>query len=201
MEQNEVDQNLPNSESIANIELPSDSFLQSSYAQNNMGSESFIPDIREKVFYIWYNNNRPGFLKTKQLIKEHLPNIELPQDWSLKDWIADFNARAFDLDQRIHEQIEAIVISEKVEMMKRHATTALTMQDMALEYLTSHKNDIAPTSAIRLLVEGIRIERESRGIPEALEKMSKLTDEEILSEIKQLMTSTSVKLEEVNADS
>ena len=201
MEQKEAEKNLPNSEATVNTELPSDSFVRSSYAQNNMGSSTYAPDIREQVFYIWYNHGRPGYAKTKQLIKEFLPDTEMPNDWSIKDWVADFNARAFDLDKRVHEQIEAMVIAEKVEMMKRHAKTSLGMQEMALEYLNNHKTDLAPASAIRLLVEGIRIERESRGIPEALEKMSKLTDQEILDEIKQLMTSTSVKIEEVNADS
>ena len=165
-----------------------------------MGSESFNPDIREKVFYIWYNNGRPGFLKTKSLIKEHLPDAEMPNDWSLKEWITDFNARAFDLDQRVHEEVEAMVIAEKVQMMKRHAEIGLLMQNKALVYL-EHATDITSAVAVRLLVEGLRVERESRGIPEAIEKMSKLTDEEILNEIKQLMTSTSVKLEEVNANS
>lgn len=200
MELDEVDKNSPNSESTANTELPSDSFLKSSYAQNNVGSDAFIPDIREKVFYIWYNNGRPGFLKTKGLIREHLPDVELPSDWTLKEWIADFNARAYDLDQRVHEEVEALVIAEKVEMMKRHAQIGLLMQNRALEYLQT-ASDITSAVAVRLLVEGLRVERESRGIPEAIEKMSKLTDEEILTEIKQLMTSTSVKLEEVDANS
>lgn len=200
MEQNEAEKNSPTSEVIVNTNPKSDSFLKSSYAMNNMGSEEFKPDVREKAFYLWYNNDRPGFAKFKELLKSTIPD-DLPNDWSLKDWISDFNARAYELDQQVHEEVEALVIAEKVEMLKRHALTGVQMQDIAWKWLNSFSTSMKAGDAIRLLVEGIRIEKESKGIPEALEKMYKLTDDELLEEIKQLMTSSSLTKEEVDADS
>lgn len=201
MEQEEAEKNLQDLEIIVNTNPASDSFLHSSYAQNNMGSEDFKPDVREKAFYLWYNNNRPGFLKFKELLKQNLTEEDIPVDWSIKDWITDFNTRAYELDRQVHEQVEAVVIAEKVEMMRRHAKTGKYMQNVSLQYISDHLDQLNPNTALRLLVEGVRIEKESRGIPEALLKMSKLTDDEILEEIKQLMTSSSVTLEEVDADS
>lgn len=201
MGRNKAEKNSQDLEIIVNTNPASDSFLQSSYAQNNMGSETFNPDVREKAFYIWYNNGRPGHSKLKELLKSSIPEKELPNEWSIREWVTDFNSRAYELDKQVHEQVEAIVIAEKVEMMKRHAKVGVQMQDLAIEYILAHKYDLKTPVAVRLLVEGIRIERESRGIPEALEKMSKLTDEELLEEIKQLMTSSSVTLEEVDATS
>jgi hypothetical protein len=200
MEQDEVEKNSQDSDITPNTELP-DSFLNSSYAMSNVGSDTYNPDLREKVFYLWYNNGRPGFVKTKELINLNLPDEIHPNDWSLKDWLSDFNLRAFELDKRIHEQLDAVVIAEKVEMMKRHAKTGKYMQNIALQYIKDHLEGLSPTTSLRMLVEGVRIERESRGIPEALEKMLKMSDEDLMTEIKQLLTSSSVTLEDIDADS
>ena len=75
------------------------------------------------------------------------------------------------------------------------------MQNLSLEYLEAHADDLTSAGAVRLLVEGIRIERESKGVPEALEKMSKMSDADLLEEVKKLATSSSVTLERWDADS
>lgn len=183
-----------------NIES-SDSFLLSSYARNNTGSDNHNPDLREKVFYLWYNNGRPGFAKTKELIISQLPDEVIPNDWSIKEWLSDFNLRAYDLDKRIHEQLDAVVVAEKVEMLKRHAKTGRYMQNVALQYLKDHLTELSANTSLRMLIEGVRIEKDSLGIPEALEKMTKMTDDDLVAEIKQLLTSSTVTLEDIDANS
>jgi len=72
---------------------------------------------------------------------------------------------------------------------------------MSIRFLNENQDVLSAPAAVRLLVEGIRIERESRGIPAALDKMQNMSDEQLLDEIKELMTSSSVSLEEIDANS
>ena len=102
------------------------------------------------------------------------------------------------IQEKTNELIDEInqrVIAEKVEMLSRHTKLGQEMQDMALDYLKENVDELSSPAAIRLLVEGIRIERESRGVPEALEKISKMSDEQLLSEVKKIVSQSPVIIE------
>ena len=159
------------------------------------------PELKEEVFYFWYNNRRMSIRKFYEKLQEEYPDEPLPSVNTIQFWIREFLPRARDLDLQVHQQLEATVIAEKVEMLKRHAKVGLRMQNLSLDYLEAHADDLTSAGAVRLLVEGIRIERESKGVPEALEKMSKMSDEQLLEEVKKLATSSSVTLERWDADS
>jgi len=75
-------------------------------------------------------------------------------------------------------------------MLKRHAVVGKKMQDIALEYLDDPDviNKLSPNSATRLLVEGLKIERVSVGMPDVLEDVMTKTDEELLDDITKLIT-------------
>lgn len=163
----------------------------------------FSQQYKEKVFYIWYNHGKPGGNPLLPYISPELDDWgRVPTVSLLSQWITDeFKPRAELLDQKIKDQLESMIISEKVEMLKRHADIGSRMQDMAIEFLNENRDVLSAPAAVRLLVEGIRIERESRGIPAALEKMQEMSDEQLLDEIKELMTSTSVTLEGIDAHS
>jgi hypothetical protein len=47
---------------------------------------------------------------------------------------------------------------------------------------------------VRLLVEGVRIERESRGISTTLEKITGLSDEELEKQVRQIVERSPVEL-------
>jgi len=83
----------------------------------------------------------------------------------------------------VQKSVDLVLIQTKVEMLERHAQVGTKMQDIALEYLEEHAEEMSAPAAVRLLVEGIRIERESRSIPEALAKLTSLSDEQLLKEI------------------
>lgn len=201
MAQNTPDQNYPPYENSQNSESEkissASSFLKSGFGRNLKTS---TPENREKLFYVWYNNGRPGVKDFYKILVKELPEFELPAESIISILIPEFKDRAIELDMQVHEQLTAMVVAEKVEMLKRHATIGFKIQDIALEYIENHKDEITPSGAIRLLVEGVRIERESRGIPEALDKMSRMSDDELLDEVKSLLSSTSVTLEDIDAD-
>lgn len=124
-------------------------------------------------------------------------------NWStVENWLEDFFVpRAEELDTEIKKQLDSMVVAEKVEMLKRHAEVGVQMQNMSIEYLNEHRDEISAPAAVRMLVEGIRIERESRGIPAALDKIRDMNDEELMDEIKQLVTGVGVKLEDIDGNS
>ncbi len=155
-------------------------------------------DYRNDVFLIWYNSGKPSPSKLRELLSNdpYVPDIS-----TLSRWISQhFRERAKMLDEEINEVIIDKTVSEKIEMLERHTKTAVEMQNIALEYLREHKDELNPYNAIRLLVEGVRIERESRGIPEALKKMTELSDEKLLEEIKKLLSDGQSYIEPVRQE-
>ncbi len=162
--------------------------------------DAFPKTYIDQIFYIWYNNDRPTAPKLRNMIPPEYSRREgetrRPNTEMLKKLIVmEFVDKAALLDNQIKEQLDKLVINEKIEMLKRHALVAKEMQSMALKYLEMNKEELTAPAAIRMLIEGIRIEKESIGLPEALEKMSKLTDDELLDEVQKLLTNGSQLIE------
>jgi hypothetical protein len=163
----------------------------------------FSPQYKDKIFYVWYNHGKLRGSVLKNFVTPEMDEWgRVPEKSTLDAWIFDeFEPRAQKLDLEVQERLEALIVSEKVEMLKRHADVGLKMQDMAIGYLNEHQEEITAPAAVRMLVEGIRIERESRGIPAALDKMMNMTDEELMNEVKGLITQGNLKSEDFDADS
>lgn len=192
MEQEDQDKSLLNLE-------PEATTNKSNFATSFLGSYP-RKELKEELFYYWYNNRKLGAKKIYDALEEQYPEADLPSRSTFALWIREYNHRAIELDRQVHQQLEEAVVAEKVEMLKRHASVGVVMQNMAIDYLQAHADDLTSAGAIRLLVEGVRIERDSKGIPEALEKMSKMSDDQLLEEVKRLATSSSVTLERWDAD-
>lgn len=149
-----------------------------------------------------------GRISASRLIK-HIPDEEghYPTQSTLYAWINtnEWNERGNELDQKVMNTLDATLIQEKVEMLHRHTQVAEKMQSLAVDAIEKHLIEerdpewLTASSAIRLLTEGIRIERESRGIPGMLEKISKRSDEDLLEDIKKL-TEKAVQENRKNAE-
>jgi hypothetical protein len=111
-----------------------------------------------------------------------------PAQGTLYNWIKEiFEDKAAFLDRKLTEEIEGRLIQKKVEMLHRHGEIGRKMQGQAMKKLEDiDEKDLPAHAAVRLLVEGIRIERESVGLPQALEKLINSSDEDILDRIEQL---------------
>ena len=121
---------------------------------------------------------------------------EIPTANSLHLWIQGekFQSQAEDLDKQVSIELESRLVKEKVEMLSRHSELGVYMQTMAKDYLEANESSLSANAAVRLLIEGIRVERESKGIPQALEKMLSKTDEELLEEVKSLTEGAHVEI-------
>ena len=104
---------------------------------------------------------------------------------------------AKELDEQVGKQLEANMIAEKVSVLERHAKTGLKMQTLAMEYLDEHGVGSA-RNAIEMLVKGLEIERISVGAPKVAAKLMDMTDEQLLDELKQLVSGSPIVSTEAN---
>jgi len=160
-----------------------------------LASQWYTDDYKYQVFLLWYNSGKPAARATWNMIPEswgdHKPNSDTVAIWIRSDRFQD-QAKA--LDESVVKEIEARMIKEKVEMLSRHAQIGFDIQNLAIEKIMDKDAELSSNALVRLLIEGIRIERESRGIPQAIEKMTTRTDEELLDEIQRLTGGAEVEI-------
>jgi len=165
------------------------------------GGRTFYPDsYKMEVFRVWYKYGKPAGKKLKELIPMDGLSGATPSSLLLNSWILKFKEDAIVLDEQVKQELEARLVQEKVEMLNRHASLGVSMQEMALNYLNEHIDELKAPAAIKLLIEGVRIERESKGIPQALDKMLNLPEDKLLSEITELINKAPVEFEEIDYD-
>lgn len=155
---------------------------------DDIDKASFTREYKESVFMLWY---RSGKINSNMLygLLPLSPDGRKPSKSTLKIWINDFKPRAEELDEVVKDELDGRLVQEKIEMLNRHAEIALEIQRKALDYLRNEeKSDLNSASAVRLLVEGIRIEKESRGIPKLLSKMASMTDDDLMKEAEKLLS-------------
>jgi len=156
----------------------------------------FPPSYRDEIFVLWYSMGKPH----ARVLYSKIPTCEevdqKPSYEHLHEWVTstEFRERAAVLDEQVMAQINSRMIAEKVEMLNRHADVATTMQDMAMRYLADHKDELGISPAVRLLVAGVEIERESRGIATTVEKITRMSDQDLEGEIQKLLERSPVEL-------
>lgn len=154
----------------------------------------FSPNYKNDIFLIWYQHGKPGSHKLSKLI----PGDEFgdfPTISGLNKWIQEeYVERGHELDGQVNAQIAAKAIAIKIEMLERHANMGEEIQTMAISWLKEHTDELTMNSAVRLLVEGVRIERESRGLPEALEGLANTSDDDLLKQIEKIVIDSPVTL-------
>lgn len=153
----------------------------------------YSSDYKNAVFLTWYSHGKCSGQVLSGYIEPDVDGI-IPSDSTLQTWVHsdEFLNRAAELDSLVRAAIDSQAVSEKVEMLTRHAQTGKTMQDLALAYLKDHADDLKTQTAVRMLVDGIRIERESRGLPSLITEAIDQTDEEIMSSIEKLLSAVEV---------
>ena len=155
----------------------------------------FSQDYKIYVFSTWYANGKPNSKNLHAMLEEPEPNSgKFPQPSTLRTWIDnEFIAQAIFLDEKVAQELERRLTSEKIEMLSRHAVIGEKMQKGALEWFENTKADDGTLdlgnarTAITLLVEGLKIERESKGTPQIAEKFSRMTDEQLVDKLKELV--------------
>jgi hypothetical protein len=150
--------------------------------------KTYGSDYKEGVFWLWYRTDKP---QARVLYNKIEPDLDgtVPSRQTLSKWINDFVIRAREIDAQVQSEMQKISVREKVEMLNRHSEIGVEIQNMAIEYLRNNKDKIKENTALRMLVEGIRIERESRGLPTLITKTVDASDEKLMEEIENLLKS------------
>jgi hypothetical protein len=164
-----------------------------------LASQWFSDTYKYQTFLLWYNNGKPSAQQVWNMIPAEWGDNK-PTSATVGGWIKSdkFQDQARALDDSVVKEIEARMIKEKVEMLSRHAEIGFDVATLAMEKILEKKDELTSNALVRLLIEGIRIERESRGIPQALEKMVNKTDEELLDEIAQLTGGAEVEILDID---
>ena len=156
-------------------------------------------NYKEEIFYLWYNSGKPSGARLSTMIPQDFesryPDVSFPSIQTLRNWISDeFRGRGFDLDEEAKRQLDNLVIADKVVMLSRHAKLGEHMQEIAMNFIESHVDDLSLPTSVRLLVEGVRIERDSRGLPDVLKKYHTMTDDELMEEVRNVFADSPVRM-------
>ena len=143
---------------------------------------------KDDLFRIWFKHGKPSAQKLWEMIPDEW-EVEKPTLQTVTIWIREiYRPRSELLDERLNQELEERLVKEKVEMLYRHAKVGRLMQNKALEHLNGvDPADLSTSSSVRLLVEGLRIERDSVGIPQAVEKLLNETDEDLLNRVQNIL--------------
>lgn len=141
----------------------------------------------ESCFEAWYSAGCP---KRYSVIHDVIPAYSdgtKPSIHTLKSEIPErlWYQRADELDAEASRRRKESLISEKVEMLNRQAEHAREIQIMALEKLRTDGFDTS-ASAVQAFIRASELERVSRGIGDTLKKLSTMSDEELIMEVKKL---------------
>lgn len=149
--------------------------------------QRYSDSYKSDLFLLWWKNQKPFSKRLHQMIPEEWDG-DKPTVPTVTAWIREiFVPRADRLDAELKQEMEHRLVQEKVEMLYRHAEVGRKIQEKALDCLdTIDPDKLSASAAVRLLVEGVRIERDSVGLPQALEKMIDADDEDLLNRVQEL---------------
>jgi len=144
------------------------------------------------VFRFWYSTDKRGSI----YIKENLP---ITVDWvtgkevntkTINGWIqGDFETYAEFLDSQVIKKIDSQLIEERVEMLNRHAQYAKDLIEKSWEYIEENGLENS-RNAVNAIIQGIKVERESSGLPvrELLDVQNK-SDSELIESLRDVVKS------------
>jgi hypothetical protein len=159
-------------------------------------TEKFSHHYKEQLFLIWYQEGKPVLRKFYEIMPldsaDRKPTLATLQVWASE---LNWKERALDQDEEVRKQLEHQAIATKVEMLNRHAETGKELQQIGIEYIREHLDQIRPSTAVRMIIEGIRIEEGSRGIGTALKEALEMTDDELTSKVEDLLLKSKVEIQ------
>jgi hypothetical protein len=116
-------------------------------------------------------------------VNRRKPTLALLNEWkNTRSW----ELRADVLDTEVARQIEKQAIEEKVEMLHRHADLGKELQTMGREYFDNHPIE-KDSTALKMIIDGVTMEKASRGLPEALLKVADLGDDDLSGLVSKLL--------------
>lgn len=144
---------------------------------------------KESIFAAWYSNNKPSVSKLVGLIPDdeqgRKPSPSLISKWMVD---GDWYIRADILDEQASTSLEQILVRDRVEMFKKQAEMGRLLQEKGMDYIKSEDFKVNGMTALRMVIDGAQLEKESVGLTVALTRIYALDDKQIQDEIKKLLS-------------
>lgn len=154
----------------------------------------FTDEYKEEVFYVWYNAGKIGARDLFDRIPFPVTNFgNKPVVTTLSQWILEFSERALELDKGVRKTMDEATVKAKIEMLERHVEAGKEMQKVALKWLSENFDKLTASAVVRLLTDGLKVEREAVGIPGMLEKLADSSDEELLKQLEDIIQEAEIK--------
>lgn len=155
-------------------------------------NDQFGEPYWREIFTVWYSNGKPTANTLVDMIPVHpIFNIR-PSKSALRNRIfGDFTEWSAELDKDVIQHLNTTLVAEKIAMLDRHAKVSQKMQKMGMDYLDANGVGGA-RNAIQLVIEGLRIERESIGAPKIAQKVMDMDDKQLLDELRMLVEGSPV---------
>lgn len=161
-------------------------------------TNAYSKDYKEYCFLTWWRVGRPNWTNLVLQIEKFQDRM-LPSTATLSDWAkeGDWVERANKLDLEVMDEIKQRFITEKAQMLARHAEVGKTLQDYGLEYLQN--NPITSQGvALRAIQMGVEIEGSAAQIEKLVSSIAKMDDPQIEEGLKSLLDKA--KLRKVKDD-
>jgi len=162
----------------------------------------FSDHYKDELFLLWYAEGKPSSPRFARKIPPDTSGKK-PSPATLSNWMTEGSAwrkRAEILDEEVKNQIEAYAIAKKVEMLTRHSDVGKELQETGAQYIRENMDKLKPSTAVRMIVEGVRIEQNSRGIGTAFKEMIEMPDDELASKIEELIGRSKVEISQIEDD-
>jgi hypothetical protein len=152
----------------------------------------YTQDYINKCFNTWYLSERP---KTPQAIRNILPEHpsgRLPSFSVIERWViaGAWDARADELDAAVLAKNDKVLINTKAQMLRKHTKQAEDVTSKALDYILKEGFDSA-SSAVQAFYRGLEEQRKTQGFSDLLEKLDKMTNNDVEREIVALLNRAS----------
>lgn len=156
--------------------------------KNQSLMESYNQDYVELCFYHWYSRGRPSIAE----LSRHLPEDwrgERPTTQTISKWaIANtWEERANKLDLEVRDKVQKAYVSEKVQMLSRHAELGRELQrkgEEALERLEIKNVGVA----LKSIELGVEMEKDSSNLEKLLATVAALEDSKLVQRMSALLS-------------
>jgi hypothetical protein len=134
--------------------------------------KGYTEEYKNILFFAWYRANCPRDID-KIIVEDEYgrkADKNTVRSWMKKE---NWKFRAETLDREVKKKVEDAAIHEKVEMLKRQAEYGKKLQEQGFQYFDENGIE-KETTALQMIKIGVEIERNTRGLPQALEKIARL---------------------------
>lgn len=148
------------------------------------GKTIYDQDYINLCFNEWYLHGRPANPNAiRKLLPEH-PTGRTPSLDLIKRWViyGAWDTRADELDAKVQQKNDVALINTKAKMLRKHLEQAEKVSAKALEHLLLEGFD-SSSAAVQAFFKGLEEQRKTQGFSDLLERLDKMTNNDVEREI------------------